>query len=472
MAKSLEEIFAANADNTGMALSISEQIEALKTKEVKVRNWVDIEKEYNPLKHPVMTDESYKDIVKPKGGGIEKVCRIPISLQRLAAKRMTQLCFGLPVKRMYKAATDQEKSAAKLIEKIYQRNHIDSMNIERGVYLFASCELMTLWYGVESRTTHNQYGIPTKIKLRSKSYSPMNGDKIYPLFDDGDDMIALSVEYTRNINNVSYNYFDVFTENRHIQWKSANSTDWTVEVDEEIKLLKIPGIYTYRPTPIWEDTSNDVYEIEWTLSRNGNYIRKNSKPLFVMFSNDKVETGTGKEGENDSRGVIRLPETAKAEYVTWEQATASIQLQLENLYRAYFTQLQLPDMSFDNMKTVAMSGEARKMMFIDATMKVLEERGRWLEFFDREVSVVKEFAKIMFPTMASVIESLVIENVITPFNIADDKETISNIMTATGGKAVLPVREGVIALGWSDDIDQTMKELEKQATADITEPTL
>lgn len=80
------------------------------------------------------------------------------------------------------------------------------MNIERGKSLFASCETITLWYSQEQPTVYA--GQKSPLKLRCKNYSPMNGDGLYPLFDEYDDMIALSIEYTRKEGNKTITYFD------------------------------------------------------------------------------------------------------------------------------------------------------------------------------------------------------------------------------------------------------------------------
>ena len=85
-----------------------------------------------------------------------------------------------------------------------------------------------------------------------------------------------------------------------------------------------------------------------------------------------------------------------------------------------------------------MSGESRKQLFIDAQLKVKDESGRLLEFYDREMNVVKAFLKTMTAeSMHKDIDALQIETEINPFTITDDKDTISNIMTATGGKAIM-----------------------------------
>ncbi len=64
------------------------------------------------------------------------------------------------------------------------------------------------------------------------------------------------------------------------------------------------------------------------------------------------------------------------------------------------------------------------------------------------------------------------ETIITPFTINDEKETISNIMMATGGKAIMSQREGVESLGWSDDVDRTMREISEESMMDTFEPTI
>lgn len=444
--------------------SPSEIIEDLREKSVKVPEWENLRKEYDPKQHPVMKDPSYKDNVTPDG--IEKVTRVPISMQKLAANRMTQLMFGIPVKRVYKTTSDREKEVAKVIEKILLKNRIDAMNIERGVMLFAGCEFVTLWYATDEE--NNQYGVESKIKIRSRSYSPMENHRLYPLFNEYDDLIALSFEYNHTEKGKTISYFDTYTKDQHIRYKKEDQ-DWTQDVAEENSLGKIPAIYLHRSEPIWEDNSNNVSEIEWTLSRNGNYIRRNAKPVFAIFADEDVQIGNEKVGGD--RTVLRYPSNAKAGYVTWEQATDSIKMQIDNLYRIFFTQIQLPDMSFDQMKAIPMSGEARKMMFIDAHLKVTQEAGRWIEALDREINVIREFTKTIMPGYEKEIDTLEVETIITPYQIGDDSETIKNLTTATGGKAIMSQLDAIEYLGWTDDPNKTLAQIQKEETSNLFEPT-
>lgn len=449
----------------------SQRISALKEKAVSVPSWANLAKEYNPKQHPVMNKGIYPDIVR-KDGSVDHVTRITLNFQRLAVKRMTELVCGVPVKRVYKPENDRQKEVATYLEKIFMRNHADSVNVERCNMLFASCEVMTLWYAVEDR--NRIYGFDSGIKLRCRNFSPMNGDTLYPLFDEYGDMVALSVEYRRTAGNNTYQYFDTYTKDRHIKWSDETGTLKVVE-DEKITIGKIPAVYGMRPTPIWEDTSDNVYEMEWSLSRNGNYLRKNSKPVFVVFADNDIKFGTEdkKEEENKARAVLQYPKGSNAQYVTWQQAVESLKYQVETLRSLFFTQLQLPDWSYEKMSQQALSGESRKQLFVDCQLKVKDESGPLLEFFEREMNVVKAFLKAALgDSYAADIDALETEIIITPFSINDEKDTISNLMTANGNQPIISQKEAIEMLGWSDDPDKTLEEIRQESMNDIFEPTV
>lgn len=439
-------------------------ISDLKYKTVVVKPWANLRKEYEPKEHPVMTDKNYRDKVTKKG--IEKVTRLTLGLQKLAVKRMTELMFAIPVQRVYNPVNEQEKTVAKIMEAIFLKNRVNSLNIERGKSLFASCETITLWYSQEQPTMYA--GQKSLLKLRCKNYSPMNGDSLYPLFDEYDDMIALSIEYTRKEGNRTITYFDTYTADEHIRWRTENGGT-VEELRESVELGKITGIYIHRDEPIWEDQSPNVYEGEWTLSRNGNYIRKNARPNWVVFSDKKVNHGNEPTNDNAGRNVLQYGQNDKAEYKTWQQAIDSIKFHIDEIKRNFFMELQLPDMSMENMKATPMSGEARKMMFIDAQLKVTDESGIWLEFFDREINVVRAFMKKMYPSLSAAIDSLQVDVVITPYQIRDEAERITNLTNATNGKAIMSQRTAVANLGYVDDIDEELAQIAKESTVSLFE---
>ena len=447
----------------------------LKQKNVTVPAWgggrKGLQWQYDPTKHPVMDKALYPDIANPDGT-YEKVTRITYDLQRLATKRMTELCNGVPVKRIYSPQNGQQKEIAAYLESIFTRNRIDAVNIDRCNMLFAGCEVMTLWYAVEQ--ANDYYGFKSRIKVRCANYSPMQGDELYPLFDEYGDMIAMSVGYRRKVGKRNVDYFDTYTADHHYKWSSENG--WQLIEDEAYEIGKIPAIYMYRPSPIWENTSDIVYEMEWAMSRNGNYLRKNSKPLFVVFADQEIAYGQEKSETEESRAVLQYPKGSSAQYVTWAQAVENLKFYMDELRQQFFAQLQLPDWNYEKMSQMALSGESRKQLFIDAQMKVKDESGRLLEFYSREVNVVRQFLIAALGTQyAKDIEALPVEIEITPFSITDEKDTINNLLGANGNKPMVSQRESVEMLGWSKDVDKTMQELEAQEAqsnmGDLFEPT-
>ncbi len=446
-------------------------VAALKEKSIIVPSWAGkhgLREAYEPNRHPVMDKSLYPDISN-EDGSVSKVTRITYDMQRLATKRMTELITGIPVKRIYKPENDRQKEVADVLEKIYERNRIDSVNIERCSMLFASCEVMTLWYAVEQ--PNNLYGLNSQLKIRCRNFSPMLGDDLYPLFDEYGDMIALSVGYTRKNGGKTVSYFDAYMKDRHMKFSSEGG--WNIVEDEPIILGKIPAVYGFRPTPIWEDTSKIVYEMEWAMSRSGNYLRENSKPLFVVFADENISYGDELSPDKEFKAVMQYPKGSSAQYVTWQQAVENLKFYISELRQSFFTQLQLPDWSYESMKSNPMSGESRKQLFIDAQLKVKDESGRLLEYFDRETNVVKAYAKIiMGDSYSADIDALPVENIITPFTITDDKDTISNLVLANGNKPVVSQRESIELLGWSSDVDKTMQEIANESIASAFEPTL
>jgi len=409
-------------------------ISELKEKSVVVRPWKDLEKEYNPKKHPVMDTAKYPDRVETDGT-TTPATRVTYALQRLAVKRLTELCFGIPVKRVYDVPDGRNdlQEVADVMEAIFKANRIDSVNVSRGNSLFASCESMTLWYAEMKDTKYGTFD--SKLKLRCVTYSPMNGDDIYPLFDEYGDLIALSVQYRRKRGTRETTYFDTYTADRHYKWSSvseggspasAGAGEFKlVEEPEEIRIGKIPAVYMWRPEPAWEDTSGIVYEMEWAMSRNGNYLRENSRPIFIVFADQEIPFGAEPPANNADRSVLKYPAGSSAQYVTWQQATESLKFHVTELRQIFFTQLQLPDWSFDNMKAVPQSGESMKQMFIDAVLKVGDEEGRLVEAADREINVVKAFMKKMMPGKEGLIDELDVDVVITPCMLdasAEEKE--------------------------------------------------
>lgn len=442
---------------------VTDVISDLKNKSVDVPEWSKLKKDYEPTEHRIVDDkETRKDKIK-SDGQIEKASRIYIGLEKLLTKRTTEFAFAIPVRRVYHNTEDNEKrqQIAKAIEAIYKYARIDSENIKRGNAYFASCEIFTIWYAVEK--PNSLYGFKSKYKLKCKTYSPMDGVKLYPLFDELGDMLAMSFEYKKKIKDKEVTFFETYTADKHFKWKQQDGGWESIMEPEKITLFlgKIPGAYTYRSIPIFHGLSYIREEVEYTLSRNSDVIAYNSAPVLKVAG--KL---VGDEEKGESRRIFRLQDGGDVSYVSWSQSIEALKYHVETLLKLFFMQGQMPDLSFENMKSLGNIGfDARQMILSDAHLKIGDESGAWIEFFERECSVIKEFLKFMNTDWKDEIDNVEVEHIITPFIQNDEAALISRLQKGNGGKAIFSQLESIRMAGYSNDPKETLKQIQEEDRA-------
>lgn len=429
-----------------------ETVNILKEKSIQIPSWDILVKDYEPKLHDIVTTQTRRKDKTLKDGTIERASRIHLGLEKLLVSRMTEFMFAIPVKRIYHNVNKDETrhNIANAIELIYKHARINNENIKRGKYYFGGCEFFTIWYTVKAR--NSLYGFNCNYKLKCKSYSPMDGYRLYPLFDDRDDMVAMSIEYDRTVGTRTMTYFETYTAEHHYKWINETS-EWKQDGEiDEIRLLKIPGVYAYRCAPIYDGLSHIRSEIEYTLSRNSDVIAYNSAPILKISG--RV---TGEEQKGESKRIYRTEAGGDVAYVSWTQAIEALKYQVDKLLSFYFMMAQMPDISFEKMSGLGNIGyDARKTLLTDAHLKVGDESGAFIEAFEREYNVIKEFLKFMNIGWKDAIDEIEVEHVISPFiqnNVSDD---IKMYMTANGGKPVMSQRESIGYLGLTPNIENTL----------------
>ena len=464
----IEEIF-----GLGTAGTI---ITELKKKSVEVPSWETLIKDYEPTKHKIVSDMIGRKDRQRSDGVVEKASRIYIGMEKLLSHRYNEYTFSIPVKRVYSNLEDNKtrEDIAKAIEAIYKHARIDAVNLKRGLAYYAACEIFTIWYAVERENT--LYGFNSKYKLKCKTYSPMDGTKLYPLIDEMDDMLAMSFEYVKKDGDKTITYFETYTADRHYMWKqdSASGDGWT-EVTatindngekssgEEIIILKIPGAYLFRPAPVYHGLTYLREEMEYSLSRHSDVIAYNSAPVLKITG--KI---IGDENKGDSRRAWRLENGGDVAYVSWQQSVEAMKYQMEMLIKLFFMQAQMPDVSFDNLKGLGSIGyDARQTLFTDAHLKIGDETGAWTEFLERECNVIKAFLKKMNVKWEKEVDNVDVEHIITPFVQNDEKYEIEKWMKANGDKPLVGHLESIRKAGVSEDPDAAFREYEEEQNASL-----
>ena len=451
---------------------LSQIIGELKEKSVKLQDWQKLLVDYEPTLHPILSDhENLKDKHR-KDGTTEKSSRICIGLEKLLTKRFKEFTFAIPVKRVYSNingnATRQEIVGA--IEAVYKNAHINNENLKRGLMLYASCSIFTIWYAV--RKENDLYGFHSNFKLKCKTYSPMNGVTLYPLINELDDMLAMSFGYTKTIANKEVTYFETYTDTKHYIWRKSLSTGgWeavtlnseTGEQGEDIILLgKIPGVFAYLPQPVYFGLTPLRSEIEYTLSRNGNVIAYNASPIIKVSGAVK-----GEEKKGESSRVWRTENGGDVSYVSWNQAIEALKYHVDTMLKLYWMQAQIPDISFENMKGLGSIGfDARQTLLMDAHLKVGDVSGLWVEFFERECNVIKAFLSILNPKWAKEMPNVVVDHIITPYVQNDESAQVSVRMKANGGKPIESQLESIERFGKSSNAQATLEQIQKEDLAE------
>lgn len=449
--------------------SVDDIINDLRDKTVYVPDWIELLKDYEPTAHTVCKDTTVLRDKMRSDGTVEKSARIYIGLEKLLSKRVTEFTFSVPVKRIYpNTDNDTRLQIAKAIESIYLNARINSVNLKRGLAYYAACEIFTIWYAV--KRPNILYGFSCDYKLKCKTYSPMDGVKLYPLFDEYDDMIAMSVEYTKTVKDETVTVFETYTADRHYMFKRSSTggswetvksvitDDGQIENGEDVVILKIPGVYAYRPTPVYHGLSNLRSEIEYTLSRNSNVIAYNSAPILKVAGGIK-----GEEKKGDAKRVWRTENGGDVAYVSWSQAIEALKYHVDTMLKLFFMQAQIPDISFENMKSLGNIGyDARQTLLTDAHLRIGDEEGVWIEFFDRECNVIKAFLKQMNKKWENEIDNVIVEHKITPFIQNDELSDINKRLKANGGKPIESQLESIQRYGKSDDAAETLAQIQKE----------
>ena len=437
--------------------NINEKISALKERSTKPHDWLELRKDYEPSMHKIVDDKQGRKDKIHSDGTKDTAARLTIGLERLLTKRMNEFTFAIPVKRNYFGAdTDEKKEIVKAMERIYQVAHIDSVNKQRGLAYYASCEVMTVWY--TKKVKHNLYGFPCNYKLKCKTFSPMDGVELWPLIDEQGEMFAMSFGYKRKVKDTWVEFFETFTEDKHFLWKkSGDEGEWEVQKDgEPISIGKIPAIYIYRHKPVWDGLTGIREEIEYALSRHSDILAYNSAPILKVAG-----SLVGEEQKGETRRIYRVTEGGDVSYVSWAQGNQALEYYISTLMNMFFMQAQMPDISFANMVRLGNIGyDARKTLFADAHLKIGDESGAWIEFLERENSIVKAFLKkLNVGFKENDVDSILVENTITPFIQEDEMLNIEKWMKASGNSPLISPLEAIEAAGLSEDPQATLAQI-------------
>lgn len=455
-----------------------------KGRRTQLPNVVRLYSDWNPERHEIITDrEKYPKIrvVTEKGREVrsrttgqmirtdDKVeykepNRISIPLEQDIVNIHTAFTVGTEPEISCDTDDESEKSLLSALKQVLRKNKIKYQNKRIVRSWLSEQEVAEYWYAVKDdsfwsilkrKITSIFGGSVPEYRLKSAVWSPFRGDKLYPFFDDAGDMVAFSREYRKcELDGTETTLFMTITKDSIHTWKLGD--------DSEAETVphgfsKLPVIYTYRKNAYCDVIQPIRIRIEKLLSGYADCIDYHFFPILKLFGDVMAFSG------NTRNRVVQLQgEKADAAYLTWQQASDPIKLELETLFSRAYSMTNTPQISFENLKGTgnALSGSAFRYVFMGAHMAVENHAEEIGLFMQRRVNFLISALGTQNSRLAAPAKTIDVEVEIVPYIIDNIDDKVQTAVTAVDG-GIWSRKEGVLFAGNADRVDEVLKEIEE-----------
>lgn len=441
--------------------------------------------DWNPNKHEIVIDEEKypkikittqpeKRITDPTTGKeyIEPAVRKEVDPNRIALPIEQdivniQTAFTVGTEPVLDCQPDEsEESLLSTLKQVFKKNKLKYQNKKVVRAWLAEQEVAEYWYVVKddgfwAKLKRKISGIFGKSKpeyrLKSAIWSPFRGDKLYPFFNDQGDLVALSREYKKKyLNDVEITCFMTITKDMVYQWELTSN--WTDKGSFAHGFKKLPVIYMYRPEAYCEKIKSLRVRLEKLLSSYADCIDYHFFPILMLFGD--VQNFSG---EFKNRVVELTGQGANAQYLTWNQASETVKLELEQLIEMIYSMTGTPRISFENLKGVgnAVSGVAFKYTFMGAHMMVENHAEVVGEFLQRRVNFLVSALGSINTRLEEASETIDIDVKIQPFTIDNMMENIEMAIKAIQG-GVWSQQHGIMFVGNIDNVQEELQQIKEE----------
>lgn len=409
----------------------------------------------------------------PEKHRIEEVARIAIALQRLIVTRAVGITFGNKVK--YDAVRENatDKVLYDAVMRILKDNKEETLNRKVARQIYGLTECAECWYTVEGKDEHTNYSSKkTKFKVKVRVFSPQYGDTLYPYFNEDMDMTAFSRIYTKKMpDGKDRTFLETYTAEHYYLWM-ADGDKSTATTNNSWNLVegypkpnpfgKIPVVYGRQDEPDYAIVESIISRMEKLLSNFADTNDYHASPKIVVKGS---VVGFCKKGE--AGGILELTgDNADASYLAWNQAPESVKTEYEKLKELAHMLTQTPDLSWEAVKGLNVSGVALKLMFMDSVLKVKDKEEIWNDYLTRRVNVLKAIMANIDESLEESSKKLFIDPSIEPFLVVDEMEKANVQLSLTGNKQLKSRRSAMTDLG-IDDVDAEIEEIENEEANDL-----
>lgn len=423
---------------------------------------------YDPHTHRIIRDRLwrpdriiYRDIPneydtqgKPmKDFKVVPVTRLAVPWQREIIETVATFAVGGDISLISKPSNDNESAFQQDVINLWKLNKMQFVMRQIAERVFSETECATIMY-----STRDDDDDPT---VRINVVSPAQGDILYPIFDGKGQMIAFGWEY------VSTNYkfnFDIYSKDTLYKYMDKNSG---LQLVKTITLPygRIPVVYFNQYESEWRKVQHLIERFETTLSNLCDTNDYNGSP--ILFTSGEIQ-GFSEKGEQGK--VITGLNGAEMKYVTWDNASESVKLELDTLQSQIYTKTKTVDLSPNALKGIgsAPSGVAFDRMLILPHMKGIEKQTDTLGLgAQRLVNLFKAaLYNLLTPTYKPA-RKLIIEPVFSLFRIDSVNDRIQTMAIAMPGKQLTSLKTAVGYINLTQNTDDEVTEIESEEQKNI-----
>lgn len=419
-----------------------------------------------------------------------EVNRIGLPLQELIVKRRVSFMNVGNIQLIANPIDDGQKRLFEVVKKHRTDNKLDFLEKEVATRMLSELQVAKIWYSepVDPIYWTSIPGAKGNFRMRCKIVSPQLGYKLLPVFDDYGNLLYFGVAYESRrsllelsgitdgaqlaqLANEKDKRIDIYTDAAIYKFRQVRSGEtggtsdgWIVESVTPHSYGKIPVVYYFKAEPPWAKVQKSIARLETLLSNFGDTNDYHASPVFVMMG--KVGAKVLEKGEQ-GKSLQITGDNGDAKYVTWDQATEAVKLEIDTLVKFIYTCTQTPQMSMEDLKGLgATSGVAYDRIFIDAHLAARDELdGDFGQGIQRDINLAKAFAAAIDTTLVQAAQTLEITYEVPIFRINDDSETLSLLQKATGGAKLLSQKSGVSRSPLTKNVEEEMKLIEEEEQA-------